>query len=241
MITAGSGHTATLLADGRVLIAGGGLPSSDLLASPDILMASAELYDPATGTFTATGDMVDRQFWHTATLLTNGKVLIARGLSYVPAFIAVRAELYDPLTGGFDTTGAYAGSGTACDFCTTEAPLLPDGKVFIQGEWEAQLYEPVMGTFGSEGRALLPGHMTATLLTNGKVLLAGGESDFGRASGAEIYDPAERLFTFTGNMACGRGWHTSTLLPDGIPLVAGRQTHALAPGSPPPFRRPALS
>jgi hypothetical protein len=101
MLTPRGLHTATLLADGKVLIVGGYTPSGSFIG-----LASAELYDPSTGTFTAAGNMIDAHFCHSATLLGNGKVLIAgsgiigsdivNGHAYGHATIA---ELYDLATG----------------------------------------------------------------------------------------------------------------------------------------------
>jgi hypothetical protein len=222
MTTARAIHTATLLADGRVLITGG------YGVGPVNELASAEIYDPATGTFTATGSLLQAQIGHTATLLPTGKVLIARGYTSQGNTFA---EIYDPAIGEFTLAGAYVAGYTGCDFCVDTAPLLPNGTVLVVAEWDAQVYDPLQGVFSSTGSTNLPGHTTATLLPNGKVLLAGGESDFGRSAGSEIYDPKTRQFTFTGNMACGRGWHTSTQLPDGTTLIAGGESGSCHAGT----------
>jgi hypothetical protein len=101
------GHAAALLPDGRVLIAGG----VDIdPATPESFARSAEIYDPATGTFTATGDMVKAHAFHTATTLTDGRVLIAgftediiTGMSSgASADLLSSAEIYDPATGTFE-------------------------------------------------------------------------------------------------------------------------------------------
>ena len=118
MSVARSRHTATLLNNGKVLVAGGGGGSS--------CFASAELYDPATGTWSTTGSMNVARSGHTATLLNNGKVLVAGGTGGSLPFAS--AELYDPATGTWSTTGSMnvsRGHHTAT--------LLNNGKVLVAG------------------------------------------------------------------------------------------------------------
>jgi Galactose oxidase, central domain len=104
LTTARCGHTATLLPNGKVLVAGGNTNGTTL--------ATAELYDPATGTWTATGSLATARWLHTATLLRNGKVLVAGGAdTNFNAFAS--AELYDPANGTWTATGSL-GTGTGC-------------------------------------------------------------------------------------------------------------------------------
>jgi hypothetical protein len=234
MTTPRSGHSATLLPNGRVLIAGGGRTNDGKREA----LTSAELYDPGTGAFSATGEMTMPRYAPTATLLYSGKVLIAGGLypcaGQVGSTVFVSgascfpfgAELYDP------DTGTFAATGNMIAAWADTATLLTNGKLLITsgnpqvGPYlsSAQLYEPSIGTFAFAGYAQT-NHTgpTATLLMNGKVLLAGG--DIGDGDGAsfvaEQYDLATGAFSRTGSMTVGRGQHTATLLPDGGVLFAG--------------------
>ena len=215
MALARDNHTATLLSDGRVLIAGGGNGGGSILAS-------AELYDPATGRFSPTGSMTGPRVGHTATLLSDGRVLIAGGSG--GSSILASAELYDPATGRFSPTGSMT---TARRLHTATA--LSDGRVLIAGGWDgskrlasAELYDPATGKFSPTGSmATVRNDHTATLLADGRVLIAGGYDGDQSLASAELYDPATGTFTATGSMATARYWPTATLLSDGRVLIAG--------------------
>jgi galactose oxidase-like protein/Kelch motif protein len=213
-------HTATPLADGRILIAGG---FGSGLAS----LASAEIYDPTSGTFSPTGAMATARDRHAATPLADGRILIAGGFGSGLASLA-SAELYDPTSGTFSPTGAMA---TARDHPT--AILLADGRVLVTGGTPApglaaaELFDPRSGTFSPTGSMAIPReHPTATLLADGRVLVTGGQDETppgdptGLAS-AELYDPTTGTFSPTDSMATARILQTATRLADGRVLVTG--------------------
>jgi Galactose oxidase, central domain/Kelch motif len=216
-------HTATLLPNGKVLVAGGrAWPFGDVPGS--------ELYDPANRTWTSTGSLQQARNSHTATLLPNGKVLVAGGR--VDLFEVATAELYDPASGSWTPTGGL-NSGR---FSHT-ATLLPNGKVLIAGGFvftptlsggyaitSAELYDPVSGTWTITGSLDKQRYEhTATLLPNGNVLVAGssGYLGYNPPASTELYHPANGTWTISGTMAGARAFHTATLLPAGRVLVAG--------------------
>jgi len=227
------GHSATLLANGKVLVAGG-YTSGSTGGFPSL--STAELYDPSTGKFTATGSLVTGRSGHSATLLTSGKVLLAGGDNSNDGFTNVTlasAELYDPVAGTFSSTGALNTARSA------PAVLLTNGKVLVPGGFSlttgalssAELYDPTAATFSLTGSlsTARSGH-TATTLQNGKVLVAGGNNDGGVTflTSAELYDPSAGTFSPTGSMNNGRENQTATLLSSGQVLIIGGNVEAIA-------------
>jgi hypothetical protein len=218
MLEPRSGHTATLLPEGRVLIAGGMRRNQDFYRS-------AELFDPATGKFSATGEMQIARVGHAAVLLRSDKVLIAGG--WVGHGVTDDAELYDPATGKFMVIEHMLTKRGR-----PEATLLRDGNVLITGGGSstdgagssitsAEIFDATSLKFRATGsmQSARIAH-TATLLSDGRVLVAGGRGSEVNAS-AEIYDPKTGTFRETGRLMTARYKHTAGLLPDGRVLIAG--------------------
>ena len=259
MQSARIGHTTTLLNDGRVLIAGG-------IGGAGVL-ATAELFDPATGAFTPLPAMTTPRQAHSATLLSDGRVLIAGGLSgQTRNSQLVSAELFDPVAGTFTQTadlnathsqhtatrlsdgtvlicgGNPDGSLEYYDpsmgtfipvsgpgFNPSDAVLLATGSVFLAGFADAQILDPTKDSLAPAGRtADMLNYPAATLLFNGKVLLTGnaGNLDIGQGCpspcvSSQLYDPVAAAFSRTAPPWMPHFDHTATLLTDGTVLVAG--------------------
>jgi hypothetical protein len=231
MTTPRDQHTATLLTNGKVLIVGGENSSSYALAS-------AELYDPAiasipfgvptTGVFSATGALSSARRLHSATLLPDGRVLITGGYA-LGGVVVSSAELYDPSTGTFTAT-----RGTSTVTVGGIATLLKNGKVLITGN-TPELYDPVTDSFAPAGFYVGPFYAgpfypdTATLLQDGRVLIAGSSGGDCWLEHEEVYDPVTGTFKVVGTLYPYSGGcagyigseHTATLLQNGKVLLAG--------------------
>jgi hypothetical protein len=208
-------HTATVLQNGKVLIAGGLMSQGGTIV--DAL--EAELYDPATGTFQATGSLLHARNYHTATLLADGKVLIAGGDTQI-------AELYDPVTGLFTATGTMAARRAFSAVRLTNGNVLLVGD--LDGRSDTELYDPTTGLFTASTSLLGEGvGVTALMLADGRVLVPGG-SDIGdlghyEQTPSETFDATASTVTATGGLPSPVGFmdYAAAVLSDGRVLVAG--------------------
>jgi hypothetical protein len=204
----GGGATATLLRDGKVLVRGDN---------------GSELYDPDSGIWTATTSKAAQRHSHAAILLPDGNVLVAGG--HAPGDEPTdSAELYDPDTGSWIAIASMHSKREAI-----EAFLQPDGKVVVIGSsrgdpLSAELYDPATETWTATGETSRAGYRTATLLADGRVLLAGGGSGIDAAEPpftiAQLYDPSTGTWTAAAPMLRSHGTPAILLL-DGTVLVAG--------------------
>jgi hypothetical protein len=228
--------TATLLNNGKVLITGGTSTAGNYNHyTGSTELASAELYDPATGIFTATaGNMTATRSGHTATLLRDGTVLIVGGMGWsdISGYSFYTAELYDPVT---DSFSLLSGTTSQMRWLHT-ATLLNDERVLMvtgisYGADSAEVYDPSTDTFGPLSSLVCPrGMNTATLLNSGQILITGGYCAClnpisgmyeGWYASVEIYDPATNTFSRINDMNVWRVWHAATLLKTGEVLITG--------------------
>lgn len=207
-------QTATLLATGLVLVAGGNAGGGAIGA-----LNEAELYHPSTNAWSAAGTMAIGRQAHTATLLRSGKVLVVGGIA-ADGHSTASAELYDPATNTWSSA-----PNMATPRYGHVAALLASGRVLVAGGQnptgyiaKAELYDPVANSW-SPAAAMQAGYFgsTATVLETGLVLVAGGDT-FGDHR-AQLYDPTTDRWSNAGIM--GQSNHTATLLHDGRVLVAG--------------------
>lgn len=204
-----TGHAATRLSSGKVLITGG--------VNEGATLNSALLYDPATGNFAPTGTMVSARTNHTSTLLADGRVLITGGEDIVPL---QTAEIYDPASGVFTQTSP----GMRVPRSQHTATTLRDGTILLNGGKSADLFNPATETFTqTTGTPPLNRRAHASvLLADGSVFTTGGYVGAAAVNTAEIYDPVTQDFTtLPVGMLIPRANHSMTPLLDGTLLIAG--------------------
>ncbi len=214
-----SSHTATLLPDGRIFLAGGADPKGRPLSS-------TELWDPEAASFVRSGPLGSPRTGHTATRLTDGRILVVGGDDGKGS--VATAETWDPATASAKPTGSLLGARTS-----HTATLLADGRVLIVGGSKdgtlasAEIWDPATGEFGTAGSlAEARADHTATALPDGRVLVVGGfhEEPSGREearASAELWDPVGARFQPTGPLIEARSEHAAALLPDGRVLIIG--------------------
>jgi hypothetical protein len=219
MLVGRRGHTATLLTDGTVLVAGGHRNAGpDDPGNGEVPAKSAERFDPATGKFQATGDMATARIGHTATRLADGKVLIAGGTH--GNSILRSTEIYDPKSGTF-----AAGPDMTAPRSDFTATLLGDGRVLMTGgtknantlevQASAELFDPATGKFTATGSmSVARVQHSAALLKDGRVLVVGGAS-----KKSETFDPQTGKFSPAGELLEPILGLLATALPDGRVLV----------------------
>ncbi|WAM23992.1 Ig-like domain-containing protein [Myxococcus sp. NMCA1] len=203
--------STTLLTNGKVLVVGG---------SGDATLASAEIYDPGTGTFSAAASMPNSRRSHRAVRLGDGQVLIIGGMGSISSDYPTLVRRYDPATNTWSTAGSLTTGRTS-----HTVTLLADGRVLATGGSASnysglascELFNPATGTWTSAAPLSVArvGH-SATLLPSGKVLVVGGNA----AASAELYDPATNTWSATSAPLRARRFHEAFLLQDGRVLVA---------------------
>ncbi len=234
-----AGQTITMLQDGRVLLTGG-VQNAGYRSQ----LASAEIYDPATGTFSATGSMSTPREGHTATMLRDGTVLIVGGSDNGIHTLGT-AEIFFPASGSFNLTGSLNQPRVA-----HVAALLGTGRVLIAGGGRggmpgnyisydtAEMYDPNTSTFSTMSAHMKSDRVgaAAVRLSDGRVLIIGGKSGRVLMTGApnlasltplntaEIYDPESNSFIRTGDMGAPHYLATATTLNNGNVLVVGGWT-----------------
>jgi N-acetylneuraminic acid mutarotase len=221
-----SGHTATLLADGKVLVAGG--------FNGEVYLDSCEIYDPATGEWTATGSLSQARSSHEAALLSDGKVLVIGGFyeDDYELYTLSSCELFDPVTG----TWSFLESELNIGRSGPDLEVLPDGRLLVLGGFVGS------GTFTSSCEMYDPGDAEpvweavesmiverhggcSVVLSSGLVMVMGGVwydgFEYVPISGCELYDPDADSWTETSELIVARQGHEAVVLGNETVLVTG--------------------
>ncbi len=209
--------TATLLATGKVLVAGGENGAS---------IAQAVLYDEPSDTFSPAGTaplgaLNVARSRHTATVLPSGKVLLAGGTSAAGAALA-SAEIYDPVANTFTVTASPMVAARSGHVAAT----LPDKRVLLAGGGtaSAEIFDPATGVFTATGSCVtVRTGGRAVVLQSGNVMIAGGTDSAGITGSVEIFDVATKTFVAQPGLTFARAGHGAALLPSGDVLVFGGQ------------------
>ena len=239
-----AGHTATLLADGRVLVVGGLARYYDPATATygyENLAETAEIYDPATDTWSWTGPENLQRFGHTATLLGDGRVLVVGGnaptidgdLEWTYRFSHRSAEIYDPATNSWSVASslAFPREGHTATLLGTGEVLVTGGSLFDEAVAASEVFDPVVGQWRVAGSPAEPrwAH-SATALPDGRVIIVGGMVKFWGnhlAQSSELFDPATATWSSAGSVLT-RVAHTATSLPDGRLFIAGGISYDVA-------------
>ena len=217
MKTARYSHTAVLLTNGLVLVAGG--------ISNSVTLAGSELYNPAAGTWTSTGNLNTPRSSASAFLLTDGTVLVVGGQGTNSTTLS-SAEIYDPATGLWRYTATPMLMAQYQPICQ----LLPDGQVLVAGGLTngtavsgfSELYDPVGDSWSQTGSMNTPRASAGSVLLNNGIVLVAGGSNGNSLTNAELYDPGTGIWTVTGAMKEGRnGAFPMVLLGNGQALATG--------------------
>ena len=211
--------TATRLVSGVVLVAGG----YHQVLGKSAYLSSAELYDPAAGTWKTTGSMIGARYHHTATRLGSGQVLVAGGNN--PQYLK-SAERYDAASGKWSKAGDLPAVRSR-----HRAALLNDGKALLVGGacgsnvcgvniQRAAVYDPATSKWASTAKmTMLYTAHTITVLPSGAVLVVG--RSYSGLTAAELFNPKTGKWSKAPTPAEIRKEHTATLLPGGKVMVAG--------------------
>ncbi|MBK8096129.1 MAG: hypothetical protein IPK26_03430 [Planctomycetes bacterium] len=244
MLGVRAGHAAATLPDGRVMVAGGTINFTDLTIAATNSLATTEIWNPATNTWTAGPSIGGRRIVPALTRLANGRMLICGGIEVtvffgIPIAVSstVRAQLYDPATNAW-TAAASMPAGRA--YHHDNQITLANGKVLMSGGVlvpdllnaansasiaNADVYDPVTNTWAASSMAAPRTGHTATRLLDGRVVVTGGTSGLLSAptplAAVEIFDPVALTWSASSPLTQTRVGHTAALLPDGMLVILG--------------------